>query len=131
MKKFFSSILICFLFLIQISINGVYATEKESTGFSLIPVGNTLKDKGCNFQTGEISFDCIPHYIKYLIDAIVGLAGTIAVIFIMVGGFKYIFSGVSENKEAGKETIINAIIGLLVTGLAWIIVTMVISLATM
>lgn len=101
-----------------------------ASGFSLIPAGNTLKDKGCDFQTGEISFSCIPHYIVYLIEIIVAIAGTIAVIFIMIGGLKYIFSGISEDKEAGKETIKNAIIGLVITGLAWIIVTFVVSLVT-
>lgn len=74
---------------------------------------------------------CVPKYIQYLITMIVDIAGTIAVIFIMVGGFKYILSGVAEDKEAGKETIKNAIIGLIITGLAWIIVTGVISIVTM
>ncbi len=119
MKKIISLLFFYFLYVPQLFAD-----------FTLIPSGNTLKEKGCDFQTGEISFSCIPHYISYLIEAIVALAGTIAVIFIMIGGFKYVFSGISEDKEAGKETIKNAIIGLVITGLAWIIVTTVVSLVT-
>ena len=114
---------------------------KVFADFSLIPKGwNRTTDadnkpvsheSGCDFQTGEMTFACIPNYIQYLITIIVELAGTIAVIFIMVGGFKYIFSGISEDKEAGKETIKNALLGLVITGLAWIIVTWIISLVTM
>ena len=120
MKKIF-----CLMIFYFLSIPQVFAA------FTLIPAGDTLKAEGCDFQTGKMSFSCIPHYISYLIEAIVALAGTIAVIFIMIGGFKYIFSGISEDKEAGKETIKNAIIGLVITGLAWIIVTTIVSLVTM
>ena len=104
---------------------------KVFADFTLIPAGDKLKDKGCDFQTGEMTFDCIPNYIQYLIEIIVALAGTIAVIFVMIGGFKYVFSGISEDKEAGKETIKNALLGLVITGLAWVIVTWIVSLVTM
>lgn len=102
-------------------------------GFVLIPEDGTIGGKNlkCNFTTGDFEMFCIPAYIKYLINIIVGIAGTVAVIFIMVGGFKYIISGISEDKEAGKETIKHAIIGLIITGLSWIIVTGVISIVTM
>ena len=99
--------------------------------FTLIPAGNALKEKGCDFQTGDMKFSCVPNYIQYLIEVIIALAGTIAVIFVMIGGFKYVFSGVSDDKEAGKETITNALIGLVIAGLSWVIVTWVVSLLTM
>lgn len=118
MKKLF--LLTWFYFL---SIPQIFAAE-----FVLIP---TTKIEGCDFIKGDMKMSCIPNYIKYLIDIIVGIAGTIAVIFIMVGGFKYIISGISEDKEAGKETIKHALIGLVITGLAWIIVTGIISIVTM
>ena len=96
--------------------------------FTLIP---TKALEGCDFQTGNMEMSCIPNYIQYLITIIVEIAASIAVLFIMVGGFKYIFGAISEDKEAGKETIKHAIIGLVITGLAWIIVTSIVSLVTM
>lgn len=124
MKKIFYALFGFFLFVQQV----------WADNLTLIPEGGKLendKDLTCNFNTGDFHFGCIPYYIKYLIQGIIALAGTLAVIFIMVGGFKYIFSAVSEEKEAGKETIKNAIFGLIIAGMAWIIVTMVVSLATM
>lgn len=103
-------------------------TADSSDGFALIPDGEI---KGCDFKTGDMTFACIPNYLQYLIEIVIGIAGTIAVVFIMVGGFKYVFSGISEDKEAGKETIKNALLGLVIAGLSWVIVTWVISLLTM
>jgi hypothetical protein len=61
-------------------------------------------------------------------DIIVGLllpiAGIIAVLFIIIGGFQYMFAGVNEKlAERGKNTLRNAVIGLIVILLAYVIVT--------
>lgn len=101
---------------------------------TLIPKGGILENNGsevCNFNTGDMSFACIPIYIKYLIDIIIGLAGTIALVVLMIGGFKYIFGAVSENKDSGKKTIQSALTGLIIAGMAWILVTGLVSLLTM
>lgn len=57
-----------------------------------------------------------------------GLAGALAVLFIAIGGFKYTTSGgePSSLKQA-KETIIYAIIGLVTTILAQVIIGIVVS----
>lgn len=128
MKKIFYALVAFWL-----NVSVVFADPATETsidpngGFSLVPTGQI---KGCNFVSGEMSFECIPNYIKYLIDIIVGLAATIAVVFVMVGAFKYIFSGFAEDKEGGKKTIQDALIGLIITGMAWIIVTGLVSLLT-
>lgn len=130
LKNFFWVLLIYFSTFVQVFADPAEETTVNTAedGFALIPTGDI---KGCDFKTGDMSFECIPNYIQYLIEIIVGIAGTIAVIFVMVGGFKYVFSGISEDKEAGKETIRNALLGLVITGLAWVIVTWIVSLVTM
>lgn len=126
MKKIFLYAVFYFI-MFQQALAAETKNNSVTDGFALIP---EKEIKGCDFLTGEMKMSCIPNYIQYLIEIIVGMAGTIAVIFIMVGGFKYIFSAVSEDKEAGKETIKNAIIGLIITGMAWIIVSAIIALIT-
>lgn len=53
-------------------------------------------------------------------------AATIAVIFIIIGGYQYIFSGASEELAAkGKKTLVNAIIGLVIIILSFTIISVI------
>lgn len=61
-----------------------------------------------------------------IITAILEVAGVIALLFVIVGGFKYIFSGANEElAESGKKTLLNAIIGVIVIVLSWTLVTII------
>ena len=80
---------------------------------------------GCAVKTGDIHLWMIPFFITYLIEFIIGLAGLASVLFIVYGGFQYITGGLSDDKESGKKTIKFAIIGLLVSLVAWIIVNII------
>jgi len=56
------------------------------------------------------------------------LVGIVAVLFLIIGGFQYIISaGNPETVNKAKTTILYAIIGLIVTLIAWAIVSFVIS----
>jgi len=59
--------------------------------------------------------------VSTLIQWAIGLAGIVAVIFIIYGGYEYITGG-EDGKTKGKARIWNAIIGLVIILLAWIIV---------
>ncbi len=66
--------------------------------------------------------------ITTVTNLLLGIAGAVAVIFIIVGGIQYSTSGGSEDKtRTAKSTITNAVIGLIVTILAFVIVNFVIS----
>lgn len=66
-----------------------------------------------------------------IISIIIKFAGFIAVIMIMVGGFKYVFSGGDQNAvKSAKETITYAIVGLVVAIFANIIVAFILSRLT-
>ena len=55
-----------------------------------------------------------------------GIAFAIAVLFLIIGGFWYITSaGNEETAEKGKGTVINAIIGIVIIVLSYIIVQVV------
>ena len=66
--------------------------------------------------------------IKLVINIFSLLVGVVAVIMIIVGGLKYITSGGNEGNVTGaKNTILYAIVGLVVVALAQIVVKFVLS----
>lgn len=80
---------------------------------------------GAKIQDGTIGLADVPIIIIYFIDILTKLAGSIAVIFIMYGGLQLMFSGATEDKQAAKTTIKWAIIGLIISFLAWVIVNLI------
>ncbi|MEK7622188.1 MAG: pilin [Patescibacteria group bacterium] len=63
----------------------------------------------------------LPHYLSLLFKTLIGLAGGIAVLFIVIGGLQYIFSEVPGVKSSGKERISNALVGLILALAAYLI----------
>lgn len=109
------------------------ATVDSGAPISLIPA------VGRSALTGSSSADCaelaqhfrdgafevydLPCYVQYLSETLLYFAGGFAVLFIMIGGYKYLSGGIDEGgKEAGKKTIMYALGGLTVAVLAWTIV---------
>ncbi len=80
-------------------------------------------------RTGNIRLSSIPCFIKYITQTLVGIAGTLAVLFVMIGGYKYII-GRDEDKDAAKKTITYALIGLAVSLMAWILIDVVLRAIT-
>ncbi|HSW78880.1 MAG TPA: pilin [Candidatus Babeliales bacterium] len=79
-------------------------------------------------QDATSKINDIVHSIVNLLSAIVGIA---AVIMIIVGGFRYITSGGNDaSVTSAKNTILYAIIGLVVVALAQIIVRFTLSKLT-
>ncbi len=94
--------------------------------FLAVAISNPAKDL---FVTiGDNSFSSI---ILFLIQKILlPLAGLTAMLFIMLGGFRYITSrGDDEAAESGKKTLTNAVIGLVIVILSYVIVVVVIKAA--
>lgn len=61
--------------------------------------------------------------IKTVIEVLSILAGAVAVIMVIVGGFRYITSaGNPEQAKGARNTILYALVGLIIIGLAQIIV---------
>jgi amino acid transporter len=69
--------------------------------------------------------------IKTVINWMLGIAFGVAVLFLIIGGFWYITSaGNEETAEKGKNTAINAIIGIVIIILSYVIVNVVANLVT-
>jgi hypothetical protein len=76
----------------------------------------------CNLagEDATSKIDSIVHTIVNLLSAVVGI---VAVIMIIVGGFRYITSGGNDTSvTSAKNTILYAIIGLVIVALAQLIV---------
>lgn len=65
----------------------------------------------------------ITGFLIRIIQILLAIAGLIAVLFLIVGGFRYITAGGNEETtEAAKKTITNSIIGIVVIILSFVIV---------
>ncbi len=80
-------------------------------------------------RTGNITLRQIPCFIEFFSQTLIGLAGTVALIFVMIGGYQYVL-GSENGKDEAKKTITSALIGLAVSLLAWIIVDIVLQFVT-
>lgn len=61
-------------------------------------------------------------YLRAVFLTGIGLAGVLAVLMIIIGGIQYIGSGMSPSvKSDAKDRITNAVLGLLLALLSWII----------
>ncbi|MBT6068278.1 hypothetical protein HOG48_00825 [Candidatus Peregrinibacteria bacterium] len=79
----------------------------------------------CTIKSGRFHLFMAPYMIRYVLELIIGLAGLICTIFVIVGAYQYMIGSVADNKQKGKETIRNALIGLTITLLSWLIVNIV------
>lgn len=84
-------------------------------------------DKNCLESTGSgdqvVTLRCFPSLIHNIINFGFGIAGTVALIFIIHSGFKMIrSSGDPKQFDSGRQTLIYAIIGLVIVLLSAAIV---------
>lgn len=67
--------------------------------------------------------------ITIVTNLLLGIAGSIAVIFIIVGGIQYAVSAGDDGKvKSAKDTILNAVIGLVITVVAYAGVNFIVSI---
>lgn len=110
--------------------------QKQVDEYNSVSSGNQAQSSdlnnllACGIKTGRISLAMVPYFITYLSNFILGLMGLISVLFIVIGGYLYIFGGLTDDKEKGKKAILNALKGMVVAILAWVIVTAVITFVT-
>lgn len=90
-------------------------------------ITETKYDKGKYVETvvsNKASLKDVWLIVLAIIDILATLAGILAVIFIMIGGFKFVTSQANPDKIANaKQTLVNAIIGLIIAIIATQIIT--------
>ncbi len=79
----------------------------------------------CAIKTGKIHFWMIPYFIVYFIEFLIGIAALVAIFFIVIGGYQLVISGANDQKDAAKNTIKHALMGLVLVSVAWVVVNVV------
>jgi hypothetical protein len=121
---------------VQVVVNSPYAvtvTPKKETNTTYIPLapipglGNSTctNDKGETVDCVETNKEKIPcpfgNYLNIIIKIIIGIAAVLAMVMITMGGIEYMTSELISGKEAGKETITHAVLGLVIALGAYLI----------
>lgn len=104
--------------------------ETSLSGEILVCTGSKDELLGCAIKTGGVTLGMIPYFISYITNFFLAIIGLVCVLFIVIGGYFYIYGGLSENKEKGKKTIMHALMGLGVASLAWVIVNIIMAAVT-
>jgi len=82
-----------------------------------------------NIQVGNQ--DDVLQLIAKIISWALYVAGAIAVLFVIIGGYRYLVSaGNEEAAKKGRQTVVNALIGLVIIILAYVIVNAVANFLT-
>ncbi len=86
-----------------------------------------LPQPGCGTLNGlSCTTGGVNDLIIRVINILLGVAFLVAVLFLILGGFRYIVSGGNEKTaEAGKKTVLNALIGIVIVILSYVIVQVV------
>lgn len=101
-------------------VNSAYAEVDICSSDAPAPVKDA---NGCNGGSSSGISDAI----QGILNGVIGAAGLVAVVFIIIGGINYMTSAGDSNKvEKGKKTILYATIGLIICALSFAIVNWVI-----
>jgi len=85
-----------------------------------------LADK---IRSGNIRLSNMKCFTKFFAQTLIAIAGSVSLIFVMFGGYRYVME-TEQDKAAAKKTILYALIGFGVSLLAWIIVDLALRIAT-
>jgi hypothetical protein len=104
-------------------VNGL--CEGANLHFTADPSTNSCESNGQSIT------DKVNNFLKHLINIFSAIIGVVAVIMIIFGGFRYITSGGNDSSvTSAKNTILYAIIGLVIVALAQLLVRFVLKLST-
>lgn len=117
--------------LFAIALLSFFAVAGLSSDVAVASVAQQLKDGACAItdtcpKDGEAE-GAVKSIISTVVDIFSWIVGVVAVIMIIVAGFKYITSGGDSGKvTSAKNTILYAVVGLIIVALAQAIVFFVI-----
>jgi hypothetical protein len=116
----------------QAAYDKAVAAQEQSSEALFSGKSGSEKDNllGCAIKTGRITLGMIPYFISYVTNFFLAIIGLICVLFIVLGGYYYIYGGISDQKEKGKKTIYHALLGMGVAILAWVIVNIIMAAVT-
>lgn len=108
----------------------VYETIPET--ITIEEGGQITRDEmlGCALKSGNMHFWMIPYFVNYALEFVISVAGVLAVLMVIVGGYFYIYGAVTDDKEKGKTVISYALGGYALVLVSWFIVNALLLLVT-
>lgn len=88
---------------------------------------NYLGISNSRLRNGNVHLDDIPGAIRSAIDFFMGIAGTIAVIFVIIGAYKILFGSLQQDKTKWRDTIIVALGWFALAALSWMIIKIILN----
>lgn len=120
-----------------ITIVDAWTTQYLTSGYSGLPETldtaqgtNTDDMMTCALKSGYMSFWMLPLFVINIQEFIIGLAGLVAVLMIMVGAYYYIAGAATDDKEKGKTIIKYALGGFALILSSWILVNILLLVLT-
>jgi hypothetical protein len=116
-----------------------FATFASTIGTGLAIAAPSVTRAADDLSTNDLGVDAIGNSIKLgsgdvrqtaarIINVALGFLGIIAVVIVLLGGFKYMVAGGNEEKTSeARKLIVSGIIGLAIILSAWAITSFVIS----
>ncbi len=126
-KKLITSLSVASLFLVPIMAPVAVHAAADIKG-NLCSGADLSVDGTCDDPGGDVAKTTVNNLLTNIINIFSLIVGVVAVIMIIIGGLKYITSGgESSNITGAKNTILYAVIGLVVVALAQFIVKFVLA----
>lgn len=93
---------------------------------STFSADNILWLENDKIRNGDIHIDDIPLVIKSAINFFLGIAGTVAVVFVIIWAYKILFGSLQQDKSKWRDTIVAALGWFALATLSWLIVRFII-----
>ncbi len=104
------------------------AASADSVHDGMIGFCNTA---GFSCGSGLSGSTTLTQLIANAVRIMLTIAGGVAVVFVIIGGYQYMTSaGNEEQAVKGKKTLINAIIGIIVIVLSYVIINVIVNLVS-
>lgn len=103
------------------------ATDLNCNDISEASTGDVKSNDilGCAVITGRIKLYMYKMYIIYFTKLLSMISGSLSILFVVIGGYKYMIGALQDDVGEAKTTITNALIGLAISTAALIIVNIV------
>jgi hypothetical protein len=130
-KKIIMSASLFGVLALPLALPAVASAQTQIEGGLCAGANLNVKDTTCDSSTDTEAQDKVNSFITTIINIFSVVVGVVAVIMIIIGGFKYITSGGdSGNVSGAKNTILFAVVGLIIVALAQFLVRFVLTKVT-
>jgi len=84
----------------------------------------------CSLISGRFDLVLVKPFLQYVLKLLSVAVGTVSMLFIIIGGYKYFAGVITGDVTDAKGTVKNVLLGLVVATWSWIIVDLIVTLVT-